>query len=194
MISKKEFFSVGSIVKTSGFEGDLILLLDVDDTQRYTQLTSVVVEVKGALNEYRITKYKLNNNNTATLHLENIDDFEQARNFIKATVFLPLSFLPVLTGNNFYFHEIIGFDVIDKHYGNIGNVESVVEMVHQNILQIKKDRKEILIPLKDEFILAVDRGAKTIHIEAPDGLIDIYLKPTTQQEEEDIDFNFDSSD
>ena len=194
MLSKNELFNVGYIAKTNGFDGDLILVLDVDEVDRYKALTSLYIETQFGLTKYLITHYKLNNNTTATLHLKDIDSFEQARTLVKANVYLPLSLLPVLTGNAFYFHEIIGFNVIDKQYGPIGIAEGVVEMVHQNLLQVKKERKEILIPLKDEFIELVDRPGKTLYINAPEGLIDIYLNPAKFQEDEEIDFNFDSSD
>lgn len=45
----------------------------------------------------------------------------------------------------------------------------------QPIMAIDFGEKEILIPLIDEVIKQVDRQNKTIHIKAPQGLIDIYL-------------------
>jgi 16S rRNA processing protein RimM len=42
-------------------------------------------------------------------------------------------------------------------------------------MQIDFQGKEILIPAVDEFLKEVDRERKIIHIDAPDGLIDIYL-------------------
>ncbi len=39
-----------------------------------------------------------------------------------------------------------------------------------------QDNSEILVPMTDEIILKVDRENKLIEIDAPEGLIDIYLK------------------
>jgi 16S rRNA processing protein RimM len=35
-------------------------------------------------------------------------------------IYLPLKMLPKLTGNKFYFHEVIGFEVEDKRSGVVG--------------------------------------------------------------------------
>lgn len=43
-------------------------------------------------------------------------------------------------------------------------------------MQIDFNGKEILIPAVDEFFKEIDRQNKTIYIEAPEGLIDIYLE------------------
>ena len=51
-----------------------------------------------------------------------------------------------------------------------------MELPQQSVLEIKHSSgKEILIPITDEVVKKVDRTAKTIEINAPEGLIDIYL-------------------
>ena len=85
-----------------------------------------------------------------------------------------MSFLPELEGNQFYFHEVIGFEVIDKEKGNIGKIKEFID-TNQTIMIIENGEKEILIPVVDEVIDRLDRDAKTMYITAPDGLIDIYL-------------------
>ena len=41
--------------------------------------------------------------------------------------------------------------------------------------EIDKNGTEILIPLIDDFIIALDRANKTITLETPEGLVDLYL-------------------
>ena len=90
-------------------------------------------------------------------------------------LYLPLSFLPKLTGNKFYFHEIIGFEVIDADHGNIGIIQSVNDTTSQALFEILKGDKELLIPITDQIITKVDRATKTIHVTTPEGLVDLYL-------------------
>ncbi|MCX6266534.1 MAG: ribosome maturation factor RimM, partial [Bacteroidetes bacterium] len=88
---------------------------------------------------------------------------------------LPITELPTLKGNQFYFHEIVGFQVVDQNHGNIGRIEDILELPHQSLFQIRYGEKEILIPIVDDIIQKVDRRKKLLMIEAPSGLIEIYL-------------------
>lgn len=175
-MTKNECFSLGYISKRSGNNGELAFVLDVDDPLRYKKLKSVFIELNAALVPFFITKIQLRNN-IAVVSLEGVDSIEKAEELVKAELYLPLSMLPGLKGKKFYFHEIPGFTVIDKNYGNIGIVEKVLDFPQQAVLQIKKDTHEILIPAREEFIISIDRDARQIEVQAPDGLIDIYLNP-----------------
>jgi 16S rRNA processing protein RimM len=42
-------------------------------------------------------------------------------------------------------------------------------------LRVELDKKEILIPIFEGLIRKVDREKKELHIEAPEGLIDLYI-------------------
>ena len=83
--------------------------------------------------------------------------------------------LPKLEGNQFYFHEVIGFDVVDAHHGPIGKLVNINDNVSQAMFEIKKGDVEIFIPMVDDFIKKIDREHQKIYVETPDGLIDLYL-------------------
>jgi 16S rRNA processing protein RimM len=84
--------------------------------------------------------------------------------------------LPKLSGKQFYYHEIVGFTVVDTEKGELGPVTEVLEYPTQAILQVMKDKKEVLIPILEQVIQNVDRDTKVLTITAPEGLIDMYLQ------------------
>ena len=88
---------------------------------------------------------------------------------------LPLTLLPALSGNKFYFHEVLGYQVIDKLEGEIGLIKQIFNYPNQDFIVIMKDEKEILIPINNEIISKVDRVNQLISVELPAGLLDIYL-------------------
>jgi 16S rRNA processing protein RimM len=183
-VNKKDLFHFGFILKTQGFKGHLIISMDVDHPARYQKLETICLEdVNGNLEEVKLAYYELHKNKTCTILPQGIDSFESAQAFLKKKVYLPLSLLPTLDQTSFYFHEIPGFTVMDKNLGEVGLVQFVVESPGQDILQIKKDRTEILVPLKREFILSIDREKKILHINAPEGLIEMYLGKQGDEEE-----------
>ncbi len=173
-MKKEDCFYLGIITKPFGYKGELVIYLDVDDPSQYEELPTVLISLDSGLVPYFIEKLSLKNNN-ATVKFQDVSP-EMALTLVKKELYLPLNLLPKLKGNKFYFHEVIGFDVIDKEMGNIGKIEKIMDHPAQPILQIMhSSKKEILIPVVDEIILNVNRKAKHIEIEAPDGLIDLYL-------------------
>jgi len=174
-MNKEDCFFLGYVSKLRGKEGELRIRLDVDNPARYKSLESVFVEINDKPVPFFIEKIVIGKGADAVVKLEGIDDEVQAGMLLSCQLYLPVSQLPVLKGKKFYFHEVIGFEVIDKNYGSVGILENIVDVTHHPILQIMNNGKEILIPLVDEFIKKVDRNNKKLEIEAPEGLIEIYI-------------------
>jgi 16S rRNA processing protein RimM len=174
-MTKDDCFYLGYIVKLHGYKGEISIKLDVDYPEDYKQMESVFIEVNGQLIPFFITSIKIKDKGFAVVALEGIKTIEQAESLLTSSLFLPLSVLPKLTGNKFYFHEVVGFAVEDKVHGPIGNIKEVLDFPNQAVLQVFKEKKEILIPVTDDIILNVDRNIKTVFTNAPEGLIDLYL-------------------
>ncbi len=174
-MSRDDFYYLGKIVKTSGYKGNLVFFFDVDDISYYKDLEAVFVEISEELIPFAISGIQIKDNKTAFVKIEDIDDEEQAVALTGKDLYLPLSYLPPLTGKKFYFHEVTGFSIIDNNYGNIGKVTDFIEHSAQVLFVIKNNDKEILVPTSDEIIKKIDRKNKIIYIKAPEGLIDIYL-------------------
>jgi 16S rRNA processing protein RimM len=170
----KDYFYLGVVTKTFGYKGQVVIYLDTDEPEKYKTLDAVFVNEDGEMLPYMIEELIYKGANQAIVQFADTDG-EAAKNLVRAELYLPLSFLPPLTGNKFYFHEVIDFDVVDKEKGNIGKCVDFIEISRQPIMQIDFNGKEILIPAVDEIFETVDRDNKTITIHAPDGLIEIYL-------------------
>lgn len=182
-MNKKDCFSLGYIARRVGNHGELAFILDVDDGSRYRKLESVFIELNNSLVPFFIKKIQIKGN-TATVLLDGIDSIDRAEELIKKSLFLPLSALPPLKGKKFYIHELAGFTAIDKSFGEIGKITEVLDFPLQTILQIRHGENDILIPAKDEFIISINRENKTIELDAPEGLIDIYITKKEMDESE----------
>ena len=174
-MNKEDYYFLGKIIKTSGYKGNLMFFFDVDDISRYKNLEAVFIEVSENLIPFAIEKIQFRSNNTAIVKLEDVLSEDESAILVGCNLYLPLAFLPPLTGNKFYFHEVIGFSVVDKKYGKIGTILEILDRTSQAVFVIRNNGKEILIPVSDDIIKKVDRINKTIKVETPEGLIDIYM-------------------
>ncbi len=173
-MKKEEAYLLGKIIRTHGVKGDVMIFLDADDPGHYKKLKNLFIERDEELMPFNVSRVSIQDN-IARLHLEGIEDMTAAEGLLKSNVYMPLTFLPELGDKRFYFHEVINFKVVDKEKGEIGIFEKVIESSHQTIGQIKNGNKEILVPLIKEFIDHIDRKEKTLYLNLPEGLVDLYL-------------------
>ena len=171
----KDCYFIGHIIRKHGFKGDLLVKLDVDDPSKYKNLESVFLKLKGKLVPFFMSACKLNKKGFLHIHFEGVDSEIEADKLCKCGLYLPLTFLPPLEGNKFYYHEIENFKVIDKDFGEVGKIKEVINQAVQPLFAIENGEKEILIPISDHIIDKLDRENKCLYLNCPNGLIDIYL-------------------
>ncbi len=174
-MKKDECFYLGKIVKKYSFKGELLAKLDTDEPDLYSNLDAIFVDLRGNMVPFFIERSQLHKSDLLRLKFEDVDSEADADSLLKSDLYLPLDLLPKLEGDKFYFHEVIGFSIKDKNFGEVGIIKNINDSTTQALFEIDSDGTEILIPMNDKFIVKVDRKNKTIHVNTPEGLIDLYL-------------------
>jgi len=167
-------FYLGRIIKVHGFKGDVSIKLDTDLPETYSQMESVFVEIDRKLVPFFIRSIQHVKDTLFRVRFEGVDSEEEALRIVNHSLYLPLSVLPKLSGNQFYYHEVIGFRVEDDEHGTLGTIHAVLEGSGQDVFQIRSGETEILIPIVDTFLLKVDRAEQVIHVTTPEGLVTFY--------------------
>ena len=172
---KEDCFYLGKIVTKHSFRGEVIVKLDTDEPELYQNLESVFVALGNDLVPFFIETISLQKGNQLRIRFEDVENEADADAIMGVEVYLPLKFLPKLTGNKFYFHEIIDFDIEDVNYGYIGVITGINDSSAQPLFEVNSNGIEVFIPMIDHFIKKVDRENNKIIVETPEGLIDLYL-------------------
>lgn len=174
-MKKEDCFYLGKIVKKYSFKGELLAKLDTDEPDIYDNLDAIFIDLRGNLVPFFVQSSQLHKSELLRLKFEDVDTEADADALMKTELYLPLNLLPKLEGNKFYFHEVIGFTIKDENFGEVGILKGINDSTAQSLFEIDRDGIEILIPMNDEFIVNVDREHKTIIVNTPEGLIDLYL-------------------
>ena len=175
MMHKEDCFYLGKIVKKHSFRGEVVIKLDTDEPELYGNLESVFVDLGNNLVPFFIEKSSLSKGTMLRLKFEGIDSEEDAESIVRAGIYLPLDLLPKLSGDQFYYHEIIGFTIKDQSFGLVGTIKEVNDTSAQPLFVVDREGKQILIPMIDDFIEKIDRENKIVNVMTPKGLIDLYL-------------------
>lgn len=107
------------------------------------------------------------------IKLEGIDSLSQARELVGLELLLPEEELLSLEKDNYYSFQIIGCSVVTKGGEEIGSVTDVAEIEDNNLLVVRKGKKEILVPFTHSVCLEVDLKRKRIRIDPPEGLLEL---------------------
>ncbi len=175
MVRKEDCFYVGTIVNKFSFKGELLVKLDTDEPETFLEMESVFIAIGKKLVPFFILGSQLHKSMLLRVKFEDVDDEAAAEALLKKELYLPLSFLPPLEGNKFYYHEVIGYKMIDEVHGDIGIIEYINDSTSQVLFEVQKGDRQLLIPLNDHFIKKVDRDNKEIHVATPEGLVELYL-------------------
>ena len=170
---KEDCFFLGTVVAKYSYKGEVLIKLDTDDPEAYLSLRSFLLEDNTRLIPFFINKVQLHKSQLLRVSLENVKSEKQANLMVGKSVYLPLDQLPKLSNDQFYFHEIIGFEVIDSLQGPIGTIKGVNDDSSQVLLEVEHNKRQILIPLVDELTQKLDKQKKQLYLSIPEGLLDL---------------------
>jgi 16S rRNA processing protein RimM len=172
-MKKEDCFYVGTLVAKFSFKGEMLVKIDSDTPQQYTALESIFVELSTGLVPFFIKKCQLHKSELLRIKFDTVDSEAAAEALLKKDLYLPLSLLPPLKGTQFYYHEVVGYSVEEE--GKIfGHIERIIESGAQSLFQVKTfEGKEVLIPIHNDFIVAIQRDLKKVVMELPEGLLDL---------------------
>ena len=156
-MSNDDYIIVGKIVALHGIKG-------------WVSIQSYTSPVENFLNYKLASPYKetykeiiiLNYNvmpKKIIIQIESIGSIEDATPLINRSLVTLKKELPATSLNEFYWHQLVDKKVINHEGLQLGLVESLFTSGENDILVIKnnkKDKKEILIPFMNDFIINVD--------------------------------------
>ena len=172
---KEDCFFLGKIVSKHSYRGEVLIKLDTDEPQIYENMESVFVALGNNLVPFFIEKSRLHKSSLLRVQFDGVNSEQDADQILGAELFLPLDMLPELSGNKFYYHEIIGFALQDEKHGFIGTITGVNDSSSQALFEAENEGRQLLVPISDEIIQKVDREKAVIHVRTPEGLVDLYL-------------------
>lgn len=173
-MKKEDCFLFGKIIKTHGFKGELIISVGFPIADISEKTSYVFLEIEGLLVPF-FFETVAGSGNSLNVKFEDVNTEEKSRSLCGCSIWVPKELMPKKLKTHIEISGFTGFKISDKQKGEIGELKDILEMPQQQMLQITKGNKEILIPVNEEIILKIDKKKKIIFIDAPEGLIDIYL-------------------
>lgn len=167
-----QFTKIGTILKTYGFEGELIIISEYALKKHFSKNKWLFIEIDSEKIPFRISKCHISPTNIIVKFKDL--DYERASKLKKCNVYTDSQSVKIIKTTN-DFRSIRGYKIYDTKTNYLGILTDIIKNKSQLIFVVFSNNREILIPAVSEFITAFDSNNKTITLELPEGLIDIYL-------------------
>jgi len=181
-------FLLGKITKPYSFKGEVVLWMDVDDSEHYEGVDTLWLPQQGILVPYAVESLR-RNKDRFVVRLADVNTEAAAKQLSGKDVWLPLAEMAPMEDGKFYFHEVQGWTAIDRSTGEaVATIVHVVDQGAYPMLEVEFDNgNQGFIPLPDHVKVDVKREERKLVLDLPEGLLDVYLSNDGDKEVEEDD-------
>jgi len=163
---------VGRITGAHGLKGALRFRPDNPDSDTLEEVKRVFLEREGAPREFRLTGMTPLNPTTRRIMLEGVADVDTAESLKGAIVMLATEDVPAAKPGEFYYYEAIGCEVFLTDGSRLGTIAEIFSNGAHDVWVVRDDEREVLVPVIEDVVKAMDLAAKRVTIEPIPGLLD----------------------
>ncbi|MFO7828436.1 MAG: hypothetical protein R6V23_07445 [Bacteroidales bacterium] len=171
-MKKDDHYLAGSLLRTVGTKGEIILKFNTDLPENIKQLESIFIEVDGKLVPFFIVEIKKKSIDSAEAKLEGLETDTKSQEFIGNDFYLSKKQIEIFGDFSDEQIDVTGYEIRDQRNRVIGKVASFIDIHDNPILKVKTEKGEVLLPANDELIIEIDDDLRHILLNIPDGLID----------------------
>ena len=166
----ENLINIGTIVGTHHLRGS-VKINSIFEEIELIKGERVLLEKEEIKKILCVKNVKRLNEKKAILDFEEIGDVDSAKELNGYKVKIRRDLLPERSEDNFYIKDIFGLEVFSEN-NKIGEIIDVMETAAHNILIIEDidTKKEIMIPLIDEFVTKIDFPNGKIEVTLIDGM------------------------
>lgn len=171
----EKLFNVGKVVNTHGIRGEIKVVPQTDfpDVRfaKGSQLMLIQPETNMLLN-VTVESARLHKN-TYMVKLQGFDNINDVEKYKGWILKVAEDHLLELAEDEYYYHEIVGCQVITEEGECLGEIVEVLSPGANDVWVVKRSKgKELLLPVIDEVIVDVDVKHKQVKIHLMEGLLD----------------------
>jgi 16S rRNA processing protein RimM len=168
-----QYFKIGKLAASHGLEGDLVLQHSLGKKTSLKGLEVIYLEEQAEnFMPYFIEKTSIKSDTETFVRLEGIATKEAARKLTPKEVWLEETDFNKFSAKAAPI-ALLGFTIMDGDVA-LGEIIEVIEQPHQVLCTILYKGKEAMIPVHEASLLKIDKKKRIVHVDLPEGLMDIF--------------------
>lgn len=161
----------GVLSNTHGLNGDMKLHIFSNMPELVGKLTEAVAYNENQ-KKFVIVKFEKvrRAHGYFIVHLVGVNTISEAEKLKGFVIYLDKSFFPKSKDGEYYFFELLKCEVYDEHENLLGIVEDIIETGNNDVIVVRKEKEEMLIPVIERYVTKIDKENKKIYIKIPEWL------------------------
>ncbi len=165
---------VGKVGKAHGIRGQFKLHSSSGQPENFSDYDEIILQAKdGSLQRIVLVAVRIQGR-FAVASSKTIVDRTQAEALTGSKVWVAESQLADLPDDEFYWHDIIGAQVVSSSGEEIGILDTIFATAGSDMLVVKSGREEVLIPAQPEYIVEVETDK--VVVDLPPGMLELNKK------------------
>ena len=164
MIKASKWVIIGRFGRTHGIKGSIIVhsfTEPYDNITRYSQLYACIKQQWQAIKLINVevnAKYIL-------ARVEGYETQEQVAALTNVDIGIEREKLAPLPAGQYYWHELVGMQVINLAGENLGKVSSIMPTGSNDVLVVQGEKRYLIPYLLDQFIAKIDKDKHVITVD-----------------------------
>ena len=154
----KDFILVGSIVGLHGLKGYLKIKSFLENPKDIFKFDEYFINNLS----FSSLLLKFNKKSVFICELVGINSMEEAKNFVKADIFIFRSSLPETDEDEIYLNDLISFNVELETGLYLGELVKFYDFGGGPIIGVKHGDEEKMLPFSKNFVINIDRDLRVI--------------------------------
>ena len=151
---------IGKIFKAHGLRGDVKIYSNLDLIQFINPDDFIYINNDENYIPFKIKELKHFKKNIYLVSFKEIDHIQKIENLINCEIFSNNNKITSSEEKNYN-----GFEVEDIQFGNIGKVSNKIQTSNYSVLVVKKENREVFIPMHDNFVLEINDEKIKVNID-----------------------------
>ena len=150
-----KYIIVRKILSTQGING-WVTIQSFTSNPKDIFTYDLKVLVEDIYQDIKVMEYNFMPKKT-TMKIEGLNSIEQANKYLKKYIYISKTDLPVINDDEYYWHQLIGLNVVNEEDIILGVVDSLFTSGDNDVLVVKKDNssQEVFIPFLKKHLVKI---------------------------------------
>ncbi|MBP1726318.1 MAG: rRNA processing protein RimM [Deltaproteobacteria bacterium] len=159
--------AVGKVVKAHGVRGHLRLVPFGETLEGLGAGEEVSARLPDGSIERLITVEIRTQRKSVLFLSREVRTAAEAQRLVGAEICVPESRLPALAADEFYWHQLIGLEVMSVDGRRLGTIRQIIETGSNDVYVVQEGREEVLIPALAEVVREVNLERRLMVVDLP---------------------------